>query len=289
LNHRKSNKELRFGSDIGYWCAPGLVRRGVPYVANHLLFYCLTIQFGVFLDHAVDGEVVEHFLSGGGSEAAAFLGIGCEAVDLSGEDDAFPDGKDDARFIVSDEFAVGGDIRGEDGEAGSHGFHEAIGLAFEIAGEGEGVEAGEQFTGIVSMAEEGDSFLKAEVVGEFAEFISQGTISSDDEVGIVAGAFEEFGGPDEVFDALLRGEASDKSEDEGIGVIVGPLAAEVFAIGMRRWGSGVEGEAIADDAEARIVVAELAVEIDDGLRVADEEFRAIDEFAVEPKLPAGFP
>jgi hypothetical protein len=249
----------------------------------------LTIQCGVFVDHAVDGEVFEHFLSGGVCEATGVFGVVGEAADLAGEDDSVADGEDDAGFVVGDEFQIRGNVGGENREAGAHGFHEAIGLAFEITGEDEGIEAGEEFAGVVSVAQECDAVGDTEVGGEVFEIVVEWAVTGDDEVDIIAGAFEEFDGPDDILDSFLGGEATDDADDEGVRMVCRPLAAEFFAVRMRQGRGGIEGEAVADDLESGVVVAELAVEVDDGLGVADEFGGAADEFFIEPELPGCFP
>ncbi len=245
----------------------------------------LVIQSGVSFHHSFDAELRRDPLAAGGSELPGERRIEQQPFGQLGEGHPIADGNEIAGLFGNHQLTIGRNVTGDDRQPGGHGFHDAVGKSFEIAGKPENVECRKESLRVVAVAKKLHALADFEPMAEVLKFLPFGPLSDHHKDDFAVHDADEFKRPDQIHDPLLTRQPSDKADD----VAFGPnseLAADGFA--RARLANG-KINAVMNDGELFGGDANIAVEIGDALRVSDEPRRSSDQLPIEPELPASLP
>ena len=134
-------------------------------------------------DHPFDAELLPHPYFGRFAQLRRQRPVGEETIGELGETDGVAGSDQETGLPVDQQFAVGWNVAGDDGNSRRHRFHHAVGHPFEIAAQPEDIEQRKEPGGVVAAACESHQVMAIEVACERFDFVAFRSIADDSYLG----------------------------------------------------------------------------------------------------------
>ncbi len=178
-------------------------------------------------DHLLRTELIADELCGLLGEFGCVFGIPLHSQQAAGYFRSGSDRKQGSGFAVADQFPIGVDVAGCTGNSGGHGFHQAVGHAFEFAGQYERVQCGQQLSGIFTVAGEDNFAAAVEACQQLSESRLVRPASDQNQLRILDHLMQQLKGPDQIrFQVIDNDESPEGREVDNYGTPGSPLVID---------------------------------------------------------------